>query len=467
LLLCNTAGRLSPGVVASSPAEGKRRRLPGLAVRPGAIRQARKEAGLSLGQVALGEISRTAVFLAETGKTRPTLPTIQLIAARTGKPVEYFLDLEGARGAGTRLDLDKLRELAAAEKFDELLAFAGAAKSAAVDPMDRAWAGFYMARAQLWHAKPQMALRELAEARSAFEAAGDEWTVVECMDWQAAALHLLEDRSALTVAQDALEACRRLRPANRTLEARILGRLGSIHVAHHRWPKAVDYYTQAVEVAGELRDLSRLGKMYNDLGIAYEHLGDLARSRIYAQKAITVHELLNDRLSVARAENNLGLVLIRQGELDQAREHLNRSLSICEDAGVEVGKSHVLMSLAELDFSDHDPDGARRRLEKALELAEKNHEHSSVAQAHEQLGQVAESIGDEAAADGHYATAIRILENAGHGDREVSCRAAYAQILENRGDTQGALDQLKRAVAAARPDLAQPSAADGAADVIA
>ena len=83
-----TSDRLASGVVASSTQVGKRRRLPGLEVRPGAIRQARTEAGLSLGQVASGEVSRTAVFLAETGKTRPTLPTLQLIAARTGKPIE-------------------------------------------------------------------------------------------------------------------------------------------------------------------------------------------------------------------------------------------------------------------------------------------------------------------------------------------------------------------------------------------
>src|SRR5437899_1400072 len=214
---------------------------------------------MSLAQVASGEVSRTAVFLAETGKTRPTLPTIQLIAARTGKPVEYFLE-DSEVVHIKRPDLDKLRGLAAAEKFADLQAAASAAKA------------------------------------------------------------------------------------------------------------------EAVDVAGELKDLSRLGKMYGNLGGAYEHLGDLARARAYSQKSIAIHELLNDQISVARAENNLGLVLMRQGELDQAREHLDRALRLYDEAGVEVGKGHLLLSLAELELNGRDPDGARRFSLMARDVAHRHGE---------------------------------------------------------------------------------------------
>jgi tetratricopeptide (TPR) repeat protein len=456
LLLCRPAGRLSTGVVVSSPSVGKRRRLPGLLVRPGSIRRARREAGLSLAQVAMGEVSRTAVHLAETGKTRPTLPTIQLIATRTGKPLEYFLDARGAAvtGQAHRPDLDKLRGLAVAEQFAELVQAAEEAKSASDEQLDRAWAGFYLAQAQIRLANPHPALAELEEARSAFQAAGDQWMVVESTDWISAALHLLEDRSALRVAESNLAACRRLEPANKALEARILGRLGSIHVAESHWSKAVECYSQAIEVAGELRDLSRVGKMYSDLGGAYEHLGDLMRARAYSEKAITIHELLNDQLSVARAENNLGLVLIRQGDLEQAREHLDRSLRICEDSGVEVGKSYVLLSLAELDLNGNDPEGARSRLLQARDVSERNNEKGNVGKAHELLGRVAESLGDSAMADREFLQAISIAERAGLAERLVASLATYASALERRGDTQGALEQMKRAVTVTRPDLA-------------
>lgn len=448
-------------MVVTSLSGGKRRRLPGLRVRPGSIKRARGEAGLSLAQVASGEVSRTAVFLAETGKTRPTLPTIQLIAARTGKPLEYFLlespGAPGSSGQRGRVAVDELRELAAAEKFTELVAAAERAKELASDRLDKAWAGFYLAQAEIRLANPHPALIELEEARETFQADGDKWMVVECTDWLSAGLYLLEDATALPVAEANLAACRRLQPANQALEARILGRLGSIHLVRHEWAKAVDYYSRAIEVAGEVTDLSRRGKMYSDLGGAYEHLGDLMRAREYSQKAITIHELLSDRLSVAIAQNNLGLVLIRQGHLVQAREHLNGALSIFEETGVELGKSHILLSLAELELDGNDPDAARTRLEEARALAERSNESGTLSKAHELLGRVSESRGETATADREFALAISILENARLLEPLVGCLATYAAVLEKRGDIEGALAYMKRAVTVTRPDLAAPT----------
>ncbi|HET7466804.1 MAG TPA: tetratricopeptide repeat protein [Candidatus Dormibacteraeota bacterium] len=437
----------------------KRRRLPGLAVRPGTIKQARAEAGLSLAQVASGEVSRTAVFLAETGKTRPTLPTIQLIAARTGKPVEFFLE-DSEAAIVKRLDLDKLRGLAAAEKFSDLAAAASAAKAEAVDPLDRAWAAFFLGQAYFRLTNPHPALDELREARETFQRSGDHWMVVDCTDLIAGALSLLEDRAALGIAESNLEACRRLRPANRALEARVIGRLGSIHLVLHNWSKAIEYYSAAVEVAGELKDLSRLGKMYGNLGGAYEHLGDLTRARSYSQKSIAIHELLNDQLSVARAENNLGLVLMKQGDLDQAREHLDRALQIFDESGVEVGKSHLLLSLAELELNGRDPDGARRFSLMARDVALRHQELGVVGKAHEIMGQAAEMSGNVALADSEFESAIAVLERSQHlTEHLVACLAIYAQVLEARGDAVGALELLKRAIGATRPELAPPAAA--------
>src|SRR5262245_9589014 len=69
-----------------------RTRLPGLRIKPGSARQARIAAGLSLSELAGDRISRTALHLVETGRTRPTLPTLQLIADRTGQSLDYFLE---------------------------------------------------------------------------------------------------------------------------------------------------------------------------------------------------------------------------------------------------------------------------------------------------------------------------------------------------------------------------------------
>ena len=69
----------------------RRRRLPGVNLKQGAVKQARLEAGLSLAQLGKGHVTAPAIYLIETARTRPSLPTLEHIARRTGKPVEYFL----------------------------------------------------------------------------------------------------------------------------------------------------------------------------------------------------------------------------------------------------------------------------------------------------------------------------------------------------------------------------------------
>ena len=69
-----------------------RGRLTGIRIRENSVCQARREAGLSLAEVAAGQVSRTAIHYIETGRTKPSLATLELIARQTHKPIEFFLN---------------------------------------------------------------------------------------------------------------------------------------------------------------------------------------------------------------------------------------------------------------------------------------------------------------------------------------------------------------------------------------
>jgi transcriptional regulator with XRE-family HTH domain len=55
------------------------------------VRAARLAAGLSLGQVARDDVSRTFLLFVEQGKSRPSQRVLDLIAKRTHRPVSFFL----------------------------------------------------------------------------------------------------------------------------------------------------------------------------------------------------------------------------------------------------------------------------------------------------------------------------------------------------------------------------------------
>src|ERR1700731_108505 len=96
---------------ASNGASGRRGRRLGVEIKPGTVKQARLEAGLSLGQVAGNVVSRTAIYFVETGKSKPSMETLMLIAERTGRPLDYFLSRPStteARSTATPAEVELL-----------------------------------------------------------------------------------------------------------------------------------------------------------------------------------------------------------------------------------------------------------------------------------------------------------------------------------------------------------------------
>ena len=56
------------------------------------LKQARLEAGLSQRQLCGEEITRNMLSLIENGSAKPSMTTLQYLAARLGKTVSYFLE---------------------------------------------------------------------------------------------------------------------------------------------------------------------------------------------------------------------------------------------------------------------------------------------------------------------------------------------------------------------------------------
>lgn len=438
-------------------------RLPGLSVKPGSVRTAREAAGLSLRELASGRISRTALHLVESGRTRPTLPTLQLIAERTGRPIDFFLEpgqeslirqpaaWSGPDFTGVELALEQ-------ERFDDAIAAVEQVMAEAMAGPARARALLYAGQAYVRSARVEQARPFIAEALSFFRGQEDLAMVAECLDWQAAIEHLNENPRALATAQEALEVCQSLEaPPVRTV-VRILGRIGAISVAQHRWPAAIQAYESAVSAGGALLDLSRMGKMYNDLSIAYRRLDKLDEAQRYAQRAVHVHELLNDRLSIGRAETNLALVLMRLRRFPSAETHLDHALAIFEQESVERGRSHVLLALASVKIERQEIEAAERYAEAGHRLAQKLDERTSLAEANESLGRIAAMKGDWAQSDRRFRTALTVLAGLEMPERLMSCHAAYARALEARGDTENAMVHWKQAVGVVHPELvAEPA----------
>ena len=430
---------------------GRRGRRHGIEIKPGTVKQARKEAGLSLAQVANGSVSRTAIYFVETGKAKPSMETLKLIAERTGRPLDYFLARPSTMEPRSTERTLEVELLLATNDPKAALASGRALLAQGPDRDTAARAKYLMAYALLRLAQPLEARRLALDARDHFERTDDRLMTAECLGHEASAAYLLQDPTALGLAERALELCRSMQPIPRTTEARLLFVLGTVHATNQDWQAAIDCYEKAIASGEVVQDLRRLSLMYSGLCFAYGELGQLNQSAFYAQRAIAIHETLNDRLSLARSENNLGVVLIKRGDLAAAEEHLSRACALWDEAGVEVGRAEVALSLCELAIAQSRLDEAEMFAVEARERAERLSEKTTLADSHIWLGRIAAERGEHARVDLEFREAWGILDALGAPERLSRCHVEYAELLEKRGDLAAANQQLRLALRQIQP----------------
>jgi tetratricopeptide (TPR) repeat protein len=400
-----------------------------------------------------GHVTAPAIYLIETGRTRPSLPTLEHIARRTGKPVEFFL-AEPAGGADdAQATMVELEALVADGRNSDAITLGSSLLERGSSAFRLGRIRFFLAQAYLGASQPDRASSLLAEARAHFEAVNDGVMLAECIGVQAALAMTLQSKDALELAEKALFVCRGLKPVPAPTEARLLGVLASVHVASREWDEAIAAYEQAIHVGGSVFDLRRVARMYGGLGMAYHKAGEVEAAARYATRSVALLEVLRDRAAVARSENNLALVLMARGDVAGARKHLARALELCDEGDMEFGRSSVLLSLCELAMHEGKVGDAHKLAQEALELAERLEEGASMAEAHVWLGRIADEGGDHDAVDREFDQAIRGFEALGMRERLLQCHGIYAEILERRGELAKAYVHMKEALQASRPGL--------------
>ena len=408
---------------------------------------------MSLAQVGKGQVTAPAIYLIETGRTRPSLPTLEHIARRTGKPVEFFLADPGGTTDQAQVALADLEAMVAEGRYDEAIVLGGSLLDLGSSAYRLGRIRYFVGMAHLQLAQPAQAEGLLADARAHFEATNDGVMLAECLGAEATLAYLTQRPDALALAETALAVCRGLKPVPGPTEARLLGIVASAHLTNMNWDKAIDFLKAAISASGSYVDLRAMAKMYSGLSSAYQELGQIDIAARYGSRSVALLEVLRDRISLARSENNLGLILMARGELSAAREHLDRSLELSEEADLEVGRSHVLLSMCDLSLKEGNVEQALKFAREALALAARLHEVPNMAEAHMWLGRIADKLGDNEQADHEFAQAIHGLEQLGSHERLFRCHGLYAEILERRGDVSRAYVHMKKALQATRPGL--------------
>ena len=314
------------------------------------IRSRRKELGLTQSKLGGGELTKGFISLVETGRTKPSIETLMLLAGRLQKPVGYFLEEDTPLSrkalrimiASAWVALKRAEFTQAAESFEQARGIARkhdeAVEAECCIGLGSALAGLR----QL-----DLARRNVQRGKELAEATGNSQLLVRVNH----VFGLIEfyARNFSGARQYFLEGHRLLREVgdpDLSLAGEFLLKIGITHEEIGDYDEATRWYQKALSALEPTEDLERIGMIHVRLGVTYRESGhhDIALAQL--NRAEHIFELRNSLRLLAQARNSIGITLLEQGKTSEALIQLRSSLNIKEMVGDDPGRARTLTEIA-------------------------------------------------------------------------------------------------------------------------
>jgi len=405
------------------------------------------EMGLSLAGVAQKDFSRSFLNQIELGRARPSTRTLQIIAERLKRPVEYFL--QDPQSSATALEF-RLAEAAtrirrgdgetARNLMVELL------RRTQISPEVRARAQLMLAEALLKIRQIPEAIEVLKAAIKVSEAAGWDGLRVELYDRMGSAhyqqRHPHEAGRWWDKARSAYEDAELTDPL---LKARILGHRANLHYVAGEPREAIAGYQAAIAAAEHVLDMPALGGIYEGLAVSFKKTGDLTRALEYAQRSLRLFDTLQDVRMSAQLRNNMAEILLGQDRFEEAEALFLAGAEQLRHVGDRDLLPHLLGGAAEAALNRGELPLAVTRVTLALSAAEASSDPLAQLGVHRVAGRVKSASGDWAEARIHFEQALALAEKLGSPADTSRVAFDYACALEDQGDPTRALIRYRQA----------------------
>jgi predicted ATPase/class 3 adenylate cyclase/Tfp pilus assembly protein PilF len=155
---------------------------------------------------------------------------------------------------------------------------------------------------------------------------------------------------------------------DRKLEARILGKLGTVALWDGRLDECRAHYTAALQIFRELGNRLYEGRMSGNLAISYHEQGRTDEARQCYEAALVIWRDLGSLRDEGISLSNLADLLGEQGQREEARAAFDRALAIMRELGDRDSEAITLDALGVLQSGSDATDDAIETFRASLRL---------------------------------------------------------------------------------------------------
>ena len=417
-------------------------RTPGLGER---VRAARRERGMSQAQLAGEELTKGFISQVESGLVRPSVRSLQLIATRLGKSLDYFLG-DAPLATEKRLAFHRLAAEAASERRDWAVVRSEVEAALECGPAkrDRASLLRLLAASELAEGHNEVAFDSIAEGLALVDTTTDAGEVAHLLYLRGVAYGQLNQpltaSEALEQARDTME---RHEVNDPRLRARVLVALGTAYRRLNRTAKAMQTYGSALDLASASNELRVAAQGYMGVAVSLYDAGELDAAINSYRRAFDLFARIDDRAFELSVLQSLASVNLERGAIDEARDVAQQCIALARTSRDTRTEAIAEVILARVALAKNEAENAltiARKAEKTLETDTRQR-----ADALRVIGAAQDALGAYSASDRAYRKAIELMGEIGDQPDRSAFAAEYAKKLKARGDLDNDFHYLELA----------------------
>jgi serine/threonine protein kinase/tetratricopeptide (TPR) repeat protein len=175
---------------------------------------------------------------------------------------------------------------------------------------------------------------------------------------------------------------------------------------------------------------------------------DFKREQANAEQAANLGRAIGANLLVAEALQHEAEASERMAQSDKAIQLAAQSRDLYSSSGYRLGAARTLLMTGDVLFDEGDFEGARKKFEEALPIAQEIGAQKTIRGAMERIGNVLYAQGNFRESKSYYGRALQFDESIHDPTGLASDYGNIANDLDGLGDLQGALEMQLKSLAA-------------------
>lgn len=401
------------------------------------LKAAREAAGISQRRLAFPGCSAAYISRVEAGTRIASLPILRGLAERLGVTEEYLCSGESARArsalddAEIALRLDRTDE--AARLFESALMDAGSDAERA-----RAFEG--LGQVAQRGGNPQLAVDLFEKALSLVD---DDVAMRPSLAEGLARSYAALGQMARSIS--ILERCVQASDGDPVQYIRFAGLLGAALTDNGSFAEAERVLASAISRGRDVQDPYTRARLYWSESRLHLEQGQTALAARYARRTLDILRATEDGYAIAHALQSLAHIYVDLGRAEDALGLLEEGAELIRAAGtpLEIAQYRIDEARA-LAANDRREEAAAMAMTATVEL--RGAETVDLGRSYALLGEIFDGLGETARAREVLELAIDLLEEEPPSRYLIQAYKRLSTLLKSRGDIEGALEVLERAL---------------------